>query len=75
MHCLVAQKLLANPELITRARDTLMRWRAQAAELPPAYLAEWQRILEGSPEEIARFLESPSEDATRLRSCSPSQMT
>lgn len=71
LHCVVARKLLENPEVIAQARDNLARWRAPAVELEPAYIAEWQRILEGRPEEIARFLASPSEEATRLRSCSP----
>ena len=71
MHCLVARKLLANPALITQARSTLARWRAQAAEPVPSYFPEWGRILEGSPGEIAAFLASMREDATRLRQSSP----
>lgn len=71
MHCLVARKLLANPALIAQARNTLARWRAQAAEPVPPYFLEWGRILEGSPEEIAAFLASMREDATRLRQSSP----
>src|SRR5271165_4310694 len=46
MHCLVARKLLANPALITQARSTLARWRAQVAEPVPSYFLEWGRILE-----------------------------
>ena len=71
MHCLVARKLLANPALIAQARSTLARWRAQAAEPTPSYFFEWGRILEGSTEEIAAFLASMHEDATRLRQSSP----
>lgn len=71
MHCLVARKLLANPALITQARNTLARWRAQAAEPVPSYFPEWGRILRGSPGEIAAFLASMREDATRLRQSSP----
>jgi hypothetical protein len=71
MHCLVAKKLLANPALIAQARSTLARWRARAAEPVPSYFLEWKRILEGSPEEIAAFLASMREDATRLRQSSP----
>ena len=65
MHCLVARKLLANPALIAQSRSTLARWRAQAAEPVPSY------FLEGSPEEVAAFLASMREDATRLRQSSP----
>jgi len=71
MHCFVARKLLANPALIAQARSSLARWRAQAAEPVPSYFSEWERILEGSPEEIAAFLASMREDATRLRQSSP----
>jgi hypothetical protein len=71
MHCLVARKLLANPALIAQASRTLARWRAQAAEPVPSYYFEWGRILEASPEEIAAFLASMREDATRLRQSSP----
>ena len=71
MHCLVARKFLANPALIDHARNTLARWRAQAAEPVPSYFLEWHRILEGSPGEIAGFLASMREDATRLRQSSP----
>jgi hypothetical protein len=71
LHCLVARKLLANPALIAHARNTLARWRAQAAEPVPSYFLEWGRILEGSPGEIAAFLASMREDATRLRQSSP----
>ena len=71
MHCLVARKLLANPALTAQARSTLARWRAQAAEPVPSYFFEWGRILEGSTEEIAPFLASMHEGATRLRQSSP----
>ena len=71
MHCLVAKKLLANPALITEARSTLARWRAQAAEPIPSYFLEWERILEGTLAEIVTFLESTDENATRVRQSSP----
>src|SRR6202048_2354840 len=71
MHCLVARKLLANPALIAQARSTLARWRAPAAETVPSYFLEWGLLLEGSPEEVAAFLASMREDATRLRQSSP----
>jgi hypothetical protein len=71
MHCLVARKLLASPALLAQARGTLARWRAQAADPVPSYFFEWERILERSPEEIAAFLASMREDATRLRQSSP----
>jgi hypothetical protein len=71
MHCLVAQKLLTNPGLIAQAHSTLARWRAQAVKPVPSYFLEWGRVLEGAPQEIAAFLASTCEDATRLRQSSP----
>ena len=71
MHCLIARKVLENPALISRARGTLARWRAQAAEPVPSYFFEWGRLLDGEPREIAGFLASMGEDATRLRQSSP----
>lgn len=71
LHCLIAQKLLNEPALIERARATLARWRNETVEPVPSYFLEWQRILEGKPAEVADFLESTREDATRLRQSSP----
>jgi hypothetical protein len=71
MHCLVARKLLADPTLIAQARGTLTRWKVQTAAPVPSYFLEWERILEGRPQEIAAFLASMREDATRLRQSSP----
>ena len=71
MHCLVAKKLLAAPELISQARSTLARWRGQAIEPVPSYFVEWARVLEARPEEIADFLASMHANATRLRQSSP----
>jgi hypothetical protein len=71
MHCLVARKLLANQAIIAQARITLARWKVRAANPAPSYFLEWERILGGSPEEIAGFLASMRDDATRLRQSSP----
>ena len=71
MHSCIARKLLADPALIKKARATLRRWRSKAPTPLPAYFQEWLRILKGTPEEIAGFLTSTSEDATRLRQSSP----
>jgi len=71
MYRIIAKKLLADPRLIDRARRTLARWMARSASPVPACFLEWQHILEGSPEVIAGFLASMSEDATRLRQSSP----
>jgi hypothetical protein len=71
LHCLIAKKLLDNPALIDRARSTIARWRAQYVGPLPSYFAEWGRVLDTSPEEIAGFLVSMKENAIRLRQSSP----
>jgi hypothetical protein len=71
IHSLVARKLQADRTLVAEARSTLARWRSHAAEPVPSYFLEWGLVLEGSAEEIAAFLVSTSEDATRLRQSSP----
>jgi len=70
LHRLVARKLLADPAVLHHARDTLRRWQATVATTVPA-LAEWELILQGSAEQVARLLIEQSERATRLRQSSP----
>ncbi len=71
MHRLIAERLVAQPEMvIPKALDNLRRW-TDGACLSGAY-AEWHAILVGKkPEEIAALLVSEDEDAVRLRQSSP----
>ncbi len=71
LHCLVARKILANPDLIEQARSLLTRWKRDPQETDPSLILKWERILETSIDEIAGFLASMHEDATRLRKISP----
>jgi hypothetical protein len=71
LHCLIARKIFAKPALISKAKQTLTRWKENASDPPPPYFLEWQRILKKRPPEIAGFLASMQEDATRLRHSSP----
>ncbi len=70
LHRLIAEKVLAEPALLDKARGNVSRWRAGHAGLSPA-LAEWEQILNGSPDQVAKFLVEQSENATRLRQSSP----
>lgn len=70
LHTLVARKVLENPALLDTARENLRRWQATPGSPLPA-LAEWDQILSGSVDQIARFLTERSENATRLRQSSP----
>lgn len=70
LHRLIAAKLLADPSLLDVARANVHRWQAGDAG-PALALAEWEQILAGSPDEIARLITDTSETATRLRQSSP----
>jgi hypothetical protein len=67
----VARKVMAEPELLEQARGNLLRWKVNAPQPLPSYFEEWERILGRRPAEIAGFLVSMSEEATRLRQSSP----
>jgi hypothetical protein len=70
LHGLVAQKLAADPALIEHARDNVRRWQMATGSPSPA-LAEWEKILDGSLDDIATLLVERSENAARLRQSSP----
>ena len=71
MHCKIAQKLSRDPELLNVARENLARWRQKSGGEYPRYLAEWEEILDRPWIEIADFMTSISDEATRLRASSP----
>jgi len=71
LHCLIAQKVMADPSLIDIARRNLAAWRKKSAGAEPHYLEEWQRILARPWSQVAALLTEQSENATRLRQSSP----
>ena len=71
LHTKIAEKLRAHPELWMIPEQNLQRWEQTMEGLSPA-LYEWHQILQTySKGKILSLLESPSEEATRLRSSSP----
>jgi hypothetical protein len=70
LHQRVAEKLLDDPAFLDRARGNLSRWQESHGS-PSLALAEWEQILTGSADQVARFLVERSEKATRLRQSSP----
>ncbi len=70
LHRLVAEKVLADPALLDKARGTVRRWQEGQGSKSLA-LAEWELILAGTPDQVTRFLVEGSERATRLRQSSP----
>lgn len=71
LHCAIARKLLTDPALVRRARETLARWKRDASKPLPSYFEEWAEVMRRRPEEVAGFLVSMSDDAVRLRQSSP----
>jgi len=70
VHAVAARKILNDPSLIEQARTTLERWISRQRPAPEP-LMEWRQILTGTPDQVASVAMSLTEEATRLRSCSP----
>ena len=70
LHRLVADKVLADPALLAKARENIRRWRANSGSATLT-LTEWGEILDGTAEQVARLLTERSERASRLRQSSP----
>jgi hypothetical protein len=70
LHRRVAEKILAEPALLDRARTNVHRWQAASGAASLA-LAEWEGILDMPLEAVAAFLTERSERADRLRQSSP----
>ena len=71
MHCRAAQKIMLDPGLLDRVRDTLNSWRARYGNESPRALEEWALILRRPWPQIAAFITDPGERATRLRQSTP----
>jgi len=70
LHRRVAEKVLDEPALLDKARANVRRWQENNGRVSLA-LAEWEQILTGTADQVARFLVERSETATRLRQSSP----
>src|SRR3954468_16816946 len=46
MHAVIARKIERDPGRLDRARRNLERWRARQQGSPPAWLEEWQAVIE-----------------------------
>ncbi|MDX2053598.1 MAG: hypothetical protein SFV15_14455 [Polyangiaceae bacterium] len=69
LHRAVAQCLLVEPSVLEKARARLQDWRQEANRHP--YLEAWERILSGTPEDVARALVERTPEACTLRQASP----
>lgn len=71
MHCVIAQKIAAEPALLDIARRNLASWQSRYGDSPPRALEEWHEILKRSWPDIASIMTDPGESAARLRQSSP----
>lgn len=68
---LVLTKLRRDPALVEMARANLGRWMDTASPGVKPALAEWMRLLDGSPQALFAALTGTDEKSTRLRQSSP----
>lgn len=71
MHVLIARKIEANPALLDIAHGNLTRWAKQREGNLPAWLTEWQALIQRPWPEVAALLTEQSENAIRLRQSTP----
>jgi hypothetical protein len=70
MHAAIAARLVAEPELVSRARQRVAGWLADGSVARP-YAEAWRQLLALPPAELARTLVDPGERARALRQASP----
>ena len=61
LHCLVAQKIAADPALLDIARRNLATWRARYGDSPPRAFEEWRAALLRPWPEIADLITGTGE--------------
>jgi hypothetical protein len=70
LHRAVAERLLARPDLLERARRRVAGWLRDGSVARP-YAEAWRAILAEPVDGVARFLVDPGERARQLRQASP----
>jgi hypothetical protein len=71
LHCMIARRLHARPELLGKARDNLDRWSRRWSGSPPGYLTQWRAVLSRPLPELLAFITSTTPEAARLRQSTP----
>jgi hypothetical protein len=67
----IAARIAKQPELISQARSTLMRWMQTCSPRSVSTLEEWRTILDGPADQVIHVLTCDDERCTRLRQSSP----
>lgn len=69
MHQSIAERLRAHPELLEKAKQTLLRYRVRHGQI--RWVTEWESILAKPLSDITAFIVSESEKARELRQSTP----
>jgi len=69
-HRAIAERLLAQPEVLEGARRRVQTWLA-AGDRAPFYARKWAEILDQDPPAVAAFLVARTELADELRQSTP----
>ncbi len=69
-HCLIAERLGHQPEILERARRRVETWLSSSTHTP-FYARKWAEILAGDVSSISSFLTERSELAIELRQSTP----
>jgi hypothetical protein len=67
----IATKLIAQPELVDRAKATLRRWMTTCSRRAQPALREWQSVLDGPLDGVISLLTSRDDRSRRLRQSNP----
>ncbi len=70
MHCAIAARLRASPELLGIAQDNLRRWSGSAGR-SGAYLDGWRELLALPLEKLLALIQEDSETMRAMRQSSP----
>ncbi|MEQ1910839.1 MAG: hypothetical protein ABMA15_18605 [Vicinamibacterales bacterium] len=70
IHAEIARRLEHDASVVSRARDTLERWRRDG-RIAPAYARQWDYWLTRTVQELAALLTDEGEAARALRQNSP----
>lgn len=68
-HRVVAERLAADPRVLSRARERVRTWMERHPEAP--YVRRWDAVLRRPSPEISAFLTDDGEEATELRQSTP----
>ncbi len=71
MHVAVADKIRANPALVSIAKANIQRWKPTISPGVLPYLSAWESLLDGDLDVCLSFAVERSERANAMRQASP----